>query len=112
MFSDNDINFDLQLEQFGVNTTELRQPVNRVFHAWVEDWEEEDQKVNDCVTEARILRKYKNLVFHDPDTGGTFCIWEKNMELGVDEVTDGCSLVHVPMKMWMMSHLHLKLRVN
>jgi hypothetical protein len=80
MFSDDDINFDLQLEQFGVNTSELRQPVNRVFHAWVEDWEEEDRRVNDCVAEARILTKYKNLVFNDPDTGATFSIWEKNME--------------------------------
>jgi len=80
MFSDDDINFDLQLEQFGISTTELRQHVKRVFHAWVEDWEEEDRKVNDCVAEARILTKYKNLVFHDPDTGATFSIWEKNME--------------------------------
>ncbi len=77
MFCDDDINFDLQLEQFGVSTRELKQPVKRIFRAWVEDWEEADRKVNDCVAEARILAKYKNLVFHDPDTGGTFSIWEK-----------------------------------
>lgn len=80
MFCDDDINFDLQLEQFGVSTRELKQPVKRIFRAWVEDWEEADRKVNDCVAEARILAKYKHLVFHDPDTGGTFSIWEKNME--------------------------------
>ena len=27
----------------------------------------------------------------------------------MDEVTDGCSLPHVPMKMWMMSHLPLEI---
>ncbi len=30
MFCDDDINFDLQLEQFGVSTTELKQPVKRI----------------------------------------------------------------------------------
>lgn len=80
MFSDNDINFDLQLEQFGVNTSELSQPVNCAFCAWVENWEEEDRRVNDCVAEARILIMYKNLVFNDPDTGAKFSILEKNME--------------------------------
>ena len=70
MFSDDDINFNLELERFGVNTTELVQSVKHVFCAWVEDWEEEDR---------RILAKYKNLVFHDPDTGGSFTVWDKNM---------------------------------
>lgn len=48
--------------------------MNCVFCAWVEDWEEEDRRVNDCVAEAWILTKYKNLVFNDPDTGATFSI--------------------------------------
>lgn len=75
------MNFDLQLEKFGVDTNQLRERVvQRVFHAWVEDWEQEDRKKNDCVAEARLLEKYKNPVFHDPDTGATFSIWEKNME--------------------------------
>jgi len=29
--------------------------------------------------QRRILAKYKNLVFHDPDTGGSFTVWDKNM---------------------------------
>ena len=58
--------FDHQLEQFGVDRAPLKEAgVVRIFRAWVEDWEEEDRKVNDCVAEARILTKYKNLVFHD-----------------------------------------------
>jgi len=81
MFGDDDINFDLQLENFGVDTSVLRQPVvQRIFRAWVEDWEQEDRRVNDPVAEARLLTKYKNLVFNDPDTGTTMSIWDKNME--------------------------------
>ena len=81
MFGDDDINFDLQLENFGVDTSVLRQPVvQHIFRAWVEDWEQEDRRFNDPVAEARLLTKYKNLVFNDPDTGTTMSIWDKNME--------------------------------
>jgi hypothetical protein len=45
MFGDDDINFDLQLKTFGVDMGALKEPpVERVFQAWVEDWEEEAQK--------------------------------------------------------------------
>ncbi len=44
MFGDNDINFDLELESFGVETGLLREPAaERVSWAWVE-WEEEALK--------------------------------------------------------------------
>jgi len=36
-----------------------------VFHTWLEDWEKEILKKNDCVAEARLLEKYKDLVFFD-----------------------------------------------
>ena len=81
MFGDDDINFDLQLEKFGVNTNILKEPaVERIFHSWVEEWEEEARKKNDCVSEALLLQKYKGLVFHDPDSGHDFSIWHNNME--------------------------------
>ena len=35
---------------------------------------------NDCVAEARLLAKYKGLVFRDPDTDKIFSVYEKNME--------------------------------
>jgi hypothetical protein len=39
MFGEDDINFDLQLEQFGVDTNILKEPaVQHIFLAWVEDW--------------------------------------------------------------------------
>ena len=40
MFGDDDINFDMQLERFDVDTGALKEPaVERIFRAWVEDWE-------------------------------------------------------------------------
>ena len=81
MFGNEDFAFDLHLEQFGVDTAALRQPVvQRIFRAYVEDWEQEARKKNDCVAEARLLAKYKGLVFVDPDTGMTFSVYDKNME--------------------------------
>ena len=69
--------FDLWLEEFGVDTTELKQPANtRIFQAWLEDWENEILKKNDCVAEG----KYKDLVFYDMDNKVTFVVWNKNVE--------------------------------
>ena len=81
MFGEDDINFDLQLEKFVVDTSILKEPaVQHVFRAWVEDWEVEARKKNDCVSETLLLQKYKGLVFRDPDSDNDFCIWERNME--------------------------------
>ena len=50
------VNFDMQLERFDVDTGALKVPaVERIFQAWVEDWEEEARKNNDCVAEACLL---------------------------------------------------------
>jgi hypothetical protein len=80
MFGDDDISFDLQLEKFGVNTDILKEPaVERIFCLWVEEWDKDARKKNDCVSEALLLQKYKGLVFRDPDSGNDFSIWQKNM---------------------------------
>ena len=64
-----------------VDTMALKEPaVEHIFRAWVEDWEEEARKKNDCVEEAPLLTKYKGLVFNDPDSGSTFSVWDRNME--------------------------------
>ena len=81
MFGDEDLAFELHLEMFGIDIATLKEPaVQRVFRAYVEEWEQVDRKKNDCVAEARILAKYKGLVFVDPDTDKTFSVNEKNME--------------------------------
>ena len=46
----------------------------------MEDWEKELLKDNDCVAEARLLEKYKNLAFYDPDEDTTFTIHPDNLE--------------------------------
>jgi len=73
MFGEDDINFDLQLEKFGVDMNILKEPaVQSIFRAWVEDWKQDARKNNDVVVEARLLQKYRGLVFHDPDTDNGF----------------------------------------
>jgi len=67
-FGDDDINFNLELEKFGVDMEALKHvPIRRVFWAWVEDWEKEARKRNDAVYEAKLLAKHKGLVFRYPD---------------------------------------------
>jgi len=80
MIGKDDINFDLQLDKFGVDTNILKEPTVQIFCAWVEDWEQDARKNNDIVAEARLLQKYRGLVFHDPDTDNGFCINDQNME--------------------------------
>jgi len=61
MFGEDDINFDLQLEKFGVDTSILKEPaVQRIFCVWLEDWEVEARKKNDCLSETLLLQKYKS----------------------------------------------------
>ena len=73
--------FDLQLSNFGLDVEDLRQPkIHRIFRAWLEDWEKELLEVNDCVAEARLLEKYRDLMFLDPDTNKTFKVWGGNLE--------------------------------
>ena len=75
------VSFDLQLEKFGVDTKELKQPATiRIFRDWVEDWEKDLLKMNDCVVEAKILEKYKGLIFWDPDTEANFTVHEENFK--------------------------------
>ena len=81
MFGDDNMNFDLQLEKFGIVTGALEvREVQQVFWAWVKDWEEEVRKKNNCVCKAQLLAKYKGLVFCDPDTLKTYYICKDNME--------------------------------
>jgi hypothetical protein len=52
IFEDDDINFDLELKSFGVEMGPLKEPaVERVFRAWVEDWDKEARKKNVCIAD-------------------------------------------------------------
>jgi hypothetical protein len=90
MFCDNDINFDLQLEMWDVDPDGLKEPEGqRVFYAWVEDWEEDARRTNDAVAEARLIQKYKSLVFHYPNSGNIFSIYDQYMEFHQGKAMDG-----------------------
>jgi hypothetical protein len=98
MFGDDDINFDLELESFGVEMGPLREPaVEHVFWAWVEDWKEEAQKKNDCVAKAQLLAKYKLVAVcadDDDDKNEAFSL-EIACELIVETPKkDGIQVVH------------------
>ena len=68
----------MNLENFGVNTTELKtQSPRRIFRAWIEEWEEDLLKKNDIIAEVRLLEKYKDLVFYDPDNDCIYTVWDK-----------------------------------
>jgi len=64
-----------------MDVEQLKKPtITRTFRAWLEDWEKELLQVNDCVAEARILEKYKDLLIFDPDTGKNVKVWGRNLE--------------------------------
>jgi hypothetical protein len=82
-----------QLKKWGVDVDTLKQVVTtRIFRAWIEDWEPEAIRKQDAVMEAKLLEKYKGLVFLDHENGGmvqTICSenleWRrKNKSMGVD----------------------------
>jgi hypothetical protein len=81
MWGEDDVNFDLQLESFGIDSAALAAPVsNRVFRAWIEVFEEDALKKNDAIKEALLLNKYKDLAFYDPDNKITYTIHPGNLE--------------------------------
>ena len=69
----------MNLEKFGVDTTVLKLATfKRIFCAWVEYWEKTLLKINNVIAEVRLLEKYKDLVFYDPDNECVYNVWHKN----------------------------------
>ena len=56
----------------------------RIFRAWVEYWEKPLLKINEVIAEVRLLEKYKDLVFYDPEMSAfTLCgtkIWSGSVD--------------------------------
>ena len=65
-----------------MDTSELKKKaVAREFLGWIEDWEKPLIKKNDVVAETKLLEKYKDLKFDDPDEDGvTFNIYGGNLQ--------------------------------
>lgn len=51
----------------------------RHFNCWLEDWESENLKNNDVVVEAKLLRKYRDLQWYDPDQDVNFVVCSRRM---------------------------------
>jgi len=62
--------FDPHLQNFGVDTDALREPVSKV----------ELLKMNDLFAEAKLSEKYKDLAFYDPDTQVNFIVHADNLD--------------------------------
>lgn len=84
LWNDNDIEFQLGLENFTANeaqgVVQQGQAPRRLFHTWREDWEQVSSKMNDCVHETKLLRKYGGLRWLDPDSNNMFVAETDNME--------------------------------
>jgi hypothetical protein len=73
VWTDEDVTFDLQLEKWGTTIELLVQlGPKRTFKGWLEDWELEIVKKNDVINEAKLLRKYGGLRWHDVDDDKMF----------------------------------------
>ncbi len=79
-FSKNDLfsRFDLQLEDWGIDIAQLKEPaIIWRIKGWTEEWEKERHKMNDAVSKAMFVNKYKDTVFDLPDAdNNTFYVRE------------------------------------
>ena len=83
MWNDDDVEFQLGLENFTADETNEAPIVNnpiRKFNAWKEDWEKVSSQTNDVVHETKLLRKYGGLRWLDPDSGLMYVAEKDNME--------------------------------
>ncbi len=60
--------FNLQLQEWGVDTTKLKEPaITWRIIGWTKEWEKELHQKNTAMVKAVITNKYKNTVFNHPD---------------------------------------------
>ncbi len=60
--------FDLELENWGIDTWQLKEPViMQKIKGWTEEWEKERNKKNDAVSKAMLVNKFKDTLFDLPD---------------------------------------------
>jgi len=93
MFGEDDINFDLQLEKFGVDTNLLKEPaVQCIFRTWVEDWEQDARKKMTLWQRRNCFRSIEVLSFTIPTLTMVFVFMIKTWSSVVGEEMDGlCS---------------------
>ncbi len=113
IFGDDDINFDLQLESFGVDMGRLKEPViERLLGAWVEDWKEEAVEKMNVLPKRSCLQNIKVSSSVIPTQRNHFRFGNKIWSSVRGEVMDGSLLVFVLMMKTIMWHSHWRLHVN
>ena len=74
----------------------------RIFRAWIEDWEEKAKMKQDPVNEAALLQKYGGLMWLDPDTNKKFMAsreimtWNQTRGVGKGYCVKGLLDTHDP----------------
>ncbi len=73
--------FDLQLEDWGIDTAQLKEPaITQQNKGCTEEWEKERHKKNDAVSKAMFVNKYRDTVFDLPDSdNNTFYVGENEI---------------------------------
>lgn len=81
-WTDADIVLQVGLETWGGFPGAVPIPVvpNRLFRAWIEDWEWDAIRTRDVVMEAKLLQKYGGLSWIDPDENELCVATEDAME--------------------------------
>jgi len=96
MWTDADLKFDESLGKWGHVNPSIPPPKRllaprRNFKCWMEEWELEDIKRNDPVTEAKFLKKYGGLKWIDPDdAAGPIIVTAKHDVMEFQGGRNGC----------------------
>jgi len=69
MWNDEDI--DVLVDDTETSASVSKKPI-RIFNAFIEDWEEAAIRKKDIVNQQKLLKKFANLHWFDPDTGKNY----------------------------------------
>ena len=97
-WGEDDESFNLDLEKFGIDTTELSKPVvpKRKFLCWVEAWEIPLLAKNNIVSMTTLLEKYRDMVFYCPDDKITYTTYGEKLTFCLPKNRNGWSVLGIP----------------
>jgi Protein of unknown function (DUF 659) len=96
LWMDSDLEFDDSLGKWGHTNPSIPPPKRLLaprhnFKCWIEEWELEEMKRNDPVTEAKFLKKYGGLKWIDPDDpSGPIVVTAKHDAMEFQGGRNGC----------------------
>lgn len=73
------VNEESDLESTTSSVITERNATQRIFKAYIEDWEKQAIRKQDDLNEAKLLKKYGGLWWRDPDTGDKLLYADNNL---------------------------------